>query len=389
LTVSHRPIRRGIVRLQVSQFRSWPSFALRTDTRSVALAGPNGAGKTNLLEALSLLGPGRGLRHAPLMDMVTAPSAQKAPWSVFAEISLGSGQSMAVASRLDPKALQGGAERRQIWLEGALLPAHGDVLDHVWVMALTPRMDGLLRDGAEGRRRFLDQIVEGLDPAHHHDLARYTHAVRERQVVLKQARPDPGWLSVLEDRMARAGVAVAARRLDRVASLQARILSADLARFPRPELRCQGVLEQWLEEGPGLCAEERARALWEQQREQDRQAGQCLAGPHRSDVMVVHRGSGRPARMCSTGEQKALLVTWILAAVALFRENRDGVPLLLLDEVMAHLDEQRRIDFFGELDRLEVQSWMTGTDLSFFRPLGDRVQCFDLGALPLVMSGPG
>lgn len=370
----------GVVRLHLSHFRSYPTFSLRLGTDSALLVGPNGVGKTSLLEALSLLGPGRGLRQARLGDLIPWKSPPSTSWSVFAEVCTPDHERVAVATRLDPGALAQGQERRQLYLEGALLPQHATLLDQVWVVGLTPQMDGLLREGSQGRRRFLDHIVSGLDPQHHQRLNQYAHHMKERNLLLKQRHGDATWLQTLETSMAQSAVAIAAQRLDVIHKLQ-NLLQQTTHAFPKPHLALEGHVEHLLNTHPGLHVEETYQRQLQDSRAQDRITGQCHIGPHRTDVSVAHPLLGYPAALCSTGEQKALLISWVLAATELYQHHRTGVPLLLLDEVMAHLDEQRRIDLFEEIDRLKIQAWMTGTDFSSFHPFREKLQCFDLVTL--------
>jgi DNA replication and repair protein RecF len=238
-------------------------------------------------------------------------------------------------------------------------------------------MDRLFGEGASGRRRFLDRLVYGVDPAHAGRLTAYEHALRERGRLLKEAGADGKWLDAVEDVLVHKGVAVAAARRDMVGRL-IRVCLAAAGPFPVPGLALEGEVENWLAAGPALEAEERMRRRLAEDRHQDAEHGVTSVGPHRSDLVVRHLGHGVPARDCSTGEQKALLVSIILAQARVVAETRGMAPLVLLDEVAAHLDARRRAALFDAVSAVGAQAWMTGTDLSLFADLGERAQYFEI-----------
>lgn len=239
---------------------------------------------------------------------------------------------------------------------------------------LTPQMDGLFLDGAGGRRRFLDRLVTGADPEHAGRLAAYDYAQRERLRLLREGRADPAWLDALEDTMARHGVAVAAARRERVQALDA--ATASDGPFPQAKLSLAGAVETWLEDTPALTVEDRLKARLAEMRRIDADTGTTAEGPHRSDLDVTHVGRGQAARLCSTGEQKALLISIQLANARLVKAHSGAAPLLLLDEVAAHLDEMRRSALYDEILALGAQAWLTGTDSHLFRPLRGLGQFF-------------
>jgi DNA replication and repair protein RecF len=366
----------GVVRLLLTDFRNYRSARLDLDPGPVVVTGANGAGKTNLLEAVSFLSPGRGLRHARLgeidrRDGVTEPGA--AGWAVAATVEtrrgtirIGTGRDAAVD--LQRTGLSRGGERRVIRIDGE--PARGQAAlgERLGVLWLTPQMDRLFVEGPAGRRRFLDRLVLGLDPAHATRFAGYEQALRERSRLLRDGPADPVWLVALEEVMAQQGVAVAAGRRDAIERLDRMCATAD-GPFPRARLNLVGTIEDWLGAMPALEAEERFKAALVQNRAGDALAGGAALGPHRSDLGVVHGEKGIAAESASTGEQKALLIAILLAHAALQRASRGEPPLLLLDEVAAHLDATRRAALFEALVELESQVWITGTDAALFAPL--------------------
>lgn len=363
--VLQSPKRRvGVTRLAVTDFRNYRSARLDLEAGPVVLTGPNGAGKTNLLEAVSLLSPGRGLRNAKLSDFERrAGNDDIAGWAVAATVETGRG-SVRVGTGRD---LAGG-ERRIVKIDGEAArgqAALGEVIGITW---LTPQMDRLFIEGPSARRRLLDRLVLGLDPAHAGRVAAYEHAMRERSRLLRDGPADPVWLDALDETMAAQGVAVAAARRDAVERLDRACAEAE-GPFPRARLTLAGTVEAWLHELPALTAEERFKTALKQSRAADAVSGGASVGPHRSDLAVTHAETGIPAENLSTGEQKALLISIVLAHARLQRETRGEPPLLLLDEIAAHLDAARREALFAELLGLESQVWLTGTDIALFAPL--------------------
>jgi DNA replication and repair protein RecF len=356
----------GVSRLAVTDFRNYRAARLDLDAGPVVLTGPNGAGKTNLLEAVSFLSPGRGLRHARLGDIERRRDAEEieaSSWAVAATVETGRGP-VRIGTGIDPA----GTERRVVRIDGEAArgqAALGEVIGLTW---LTPQMDRLFIEGPSARRRFLDRLVLGLDPAHAARVAAYEHAMRERSRLLRDGPADPVWLDALDETMAAQGVAVAAARRDAVERLDRACAEAE-GPFPRARLALVGTVEAWLDELPALAAEERFKAALKQARTADAAAGGASIGPHRSDLAVTHAETGIPGETLSTGEQKALLISIVLAHARLQRETRGEPPLLLLDEVAAHLDAVRREALFEELLGLQSQVWLTGTDIKLFFPL--------------------
>jgi DNA replication and repair protein RecF len=359
-----------VTRLVLTDFRNYRSVRLDFEpaaaTLPVVLTGPNGAGKTNLLEAISFLSPGRGLRNVRLGDIDRRDGAAgPAPtgWAVAATVETRRG-TVRIGTGRDPA----GGERRQIRIDGEPARGQASLAERLGVLWLTPQMDRLFIEGPAGRRRLMDRLVLGLDPAHAARVARYEQALRERSRLLREGSSDRGWLAALEEVMAAEGVAVAAARRDSVERLDRFCAEAEGA-FPRCRLTLVGTVEDWLAEAPALAAEERFRTALAANRASDAASGGAGLGPHRSDLAVVHADKGIAAEIASTGEQKALLIAILLAQARLQREVRGEPPILLLDEVAAHLDAGRRAALFDILAGLASQAWITGTDAALFAPL--------------------
>ena len=338
----------ALQRLTLTQFRNHRASRLEGTARFNLLVGENGAGKTNVLEALSLLTPGRGLRRAGLSEMPAHGS--NAGFAVSAE--LGTGVQLGTGVRPERP------NRRVVQVNGAETPAVrlGEWLSVGW---LTPAMDRLFAEGAGARRRFLDRLVLALEPGHARNAARLEGALRERNRLLAEpAEPDPVWLDGIEAQLVEAGALVAAARARLVEQLAATLAELPAAPFARPELRYQP--------GGPLDPGELAAALAEGRR-RDRAAQRTLVGPHRDELAVTMAGKGQPASECSTGEQKALLIAMTLAHAGLLDPDRPG--LLLLDEVAAHLDPLRRAALFERLREGTAQVWLTGTELAPFEAI--------------------
>ncbi len=364
----------AVSRLTLTAFRSYREARIETDARPVALLGPNGAGKTNLLEAVSFLVPGRGLRGARLSEVarhVPGETADTAAWAVAAHLDTPLGR-VEIGTGRDP----GGdseSERRVVRIDGVPARSQAALANHAAAVWLTPQMDRLFTESASGRRRFLDRLVFGFDQGHAGRVAGYENAMRQRARLLREGRRDVAWLAALEEAMATRAVAVAAARCDLVRRLN---IAASEAPGPFPQARTgiAGDVEDWLGQMPALAAEDRLREMLAASRGRDAEVGGAGVGTHRSDMVVHEVARDMPAARCSTGEQKALLVSIVLAHARLVADAHGAPPLLLLDEVAAHLDASRREALFDAVCAVGAQAWMTGTDLEPFRALGDRAQ---------------
>ena len=362
----------GVTRLVLTDFRNYHEARLTLGTAPVVLTGHNGAGKTNLLEAVSFLAPGRGLRNAKLAEMDRRSGADEAAWgrgwAVAAVVATFRG-TLRIGTGHDPAT----AERRVVRIDGEPARGQAALAEQLGILWLTPPMDRLFVEGPAGRRRFLDRLVLGLDPTHASRVAAYEHALRERSRLLRDGPRDPAWLTALEEVMAEQGVAVAAGRREAVQRLDHACAQAD-GPFPCARLTLAGIVEDWLGTMPALSAEAQLAALLAGNRQSDAEAGATLLGPHRSDLHVSLAEKGIAAELASTGEQKALLISILLAHAKLQRAVRGEPPLLLLDEIAAHLDASRRAALFEALLRLDGQAWLTGTDEALFAPLRREAQ---------------
>jgi len=348
--------RLAVTRLQLTNFRSYASGEIAVSGAPVVLAGPNGAGKTNVLDAISLLSPGRGLRGAKLAEHIRkGPVAREETlWAVAAtvargeiEYEIGTGLTQASASR-------------QVRLNGVAAQSSADLGDIVQLIWLTPAMDRLFIESAGGRRRFLDRLVLGFDAGHARSATRYETAMRERARLLKYGPRDPAWLDGLENEMAEAGMQIAQARAATVEKLSRALAErGEAGVFPAAVLNLTDELH--------LSSADALRNQLAAGRMRDAEAGRTLVGPHVTDLHVRHTPKRADARDCSTGEQKALLISIMLADARELARAREGLaPILLLDEIAAHLDAMRRAALFEEIHSLAAQAWMTGTDLSLF-----------------------
>ena len=365
----------AVRQLRLTDFRNYRQLRLDCDIAPVVLVGPNGAGKTNLLEALSFLVPGRGLRRAKLDEVCRRTRSEEpapASWAVAATLDTPDGR-LAIGTGLEPARSEASLPRRVVRIDGRPAASQTALGLHLAAVWLTPQLDRLFLDGPGERRRFLDRLVTALHPEHAGDVAAYENALRQRARLLGEGNRDPHWFTALEDTMARHGVALAANRADTVQRLDA-AARLGVGPFPRAALAMAGEIDGWIAAMAAIDAEDRMRAQLASNRLRDAEAGTTSCGPHRSDLAVRHLDLDLPAAEGSTGQQKALLVSIALAHARLVALSRGRPPLLLLDEIAAHLDAERRAALFDEVVALGVQSWMTGTDADLFKPLAGRAQ---------------
>ncbi len=358
----------AIRRVILEAFRNYAHIDFSVSPAPVVLVGENGAGKTNCLEAISLLSPGRGLRRANLTELQNTRDTR--PWAIsFAahglkgDVQLGMGR--------DPES---GPDKRIIRMDGKTVKSQTSLRDHLAVLWLTPDMDRLMAESTSERRKFMDRLVYAIAPDHLMHINRYEEAMRERNRLLRDGPADPAWLSALENTMAQDGAAIAAARLHWSHDITPFLHQGDQP-FPHLALLLDGILENKLLNTPAAVdAEDYFRQILSDNRRNDEAAGVTLLGPHRTQLHVNYAEKNVPAELCSTGEQKAMLVSLILAQTRLLKHVSGHGPLLLLDDIMAHLDENRRAALSGLIIELGVQAWASGTDADFFKALQGHAQ---------------
>lgn len=365
-----------IRRLTLSNFRSYHAAQVQLDRAGpVVLTGANGIGKTNLIEAISLLAPGRGLRRATMEEL--AFSEGDGAWAVSAEIEGMLGLAT-LGTGIDPPAGEESIPTRKCRIDRESVGSATAFADHLRVVWLTPAMDPLFNGPASERRRFLDRLVLAVDAQHSSRVAALERSLRSRNRLLEDSPGDSHWLDAVEHETAEVAVAVAAGRAETAKRLSAALeASRDTAReFPQAQITLQGWMEQLLPDHSAVEIEDRYRSLLKDNRSRDAAAGRTLDGPHLSDLVVSHASKNIPAADASTGEQKALLIRLVLAHASLIKQMTGFAPLLLLDEVVAHLDPSRRAALYDALSLLGAQAWMTGADPAAFGDIVGRAQVF-------------
>jgi len=367
-----------IRRLTLANFRSYHAATLTLDAAGpVVLTGANGAGKTNLIEAISLLMPGRGLRRATMEELAFAEG--DGGWAVAAEIEGMLGLAT-LGTGIDPSAGEDSGTARKCRIDREPVPSAAGFADHLRVVWLVPAMDPLFNGPASERRRFVDRLVLAVDAQHSGRVAALERSLRSRNRLLEEKSSDSHWLDAVEHETAEIAVAVAAARAETVSRLAGALTAArDKAPgFPDAEIALVGWMEKLLPLHSAIEIEDRYRAVLKEARARDAAAGRTLDGPHLSDLAVTHAGKGIAAAEASTGEQKALLIRLVLAHAALIKEMTGFAPLLLLDEIVAHLDPTRRAALYDALSNLGAQVWMTGADPAAFGDIVGRAQVFEV-----------
>lgn len=368
----------AIRKLTLTNFRNYGQLSLSLERGPVVLTGDNGAGKTNLLEAISFLTPGRGLRRAAHEDIATASASSGFAINAkvegpFGEASIGTGTLSDQPGMVEPA--------RRVRINGVPAKSADDLLEWLRIIWLVPSMDSLFNGPAGDRRRFLDRLVLAIDPQHGRRALDYEKAMRGRNRLLAEGSRDDGWFEAIETQMAETGVAIASARMELVGLLAGMVEKLpDDGPFPKSDIALDGVLESMVGTAPAVDIETAFIARLADNRARDRAAGRTLEGPHRSDLTVTHRPKAMPAALCSTGEQKALLTGMILSQARLVAEMTGATPILLLDEIAAHLDPGRRAALFSILTDLDCQAFMTGTDAALFSSLDGRAQFLDVKA---------
>jgi DNA replication and repair protein RecF len=355
-----------IRRLTLHNFRNYRSASLAAGAGTIALVGPNGAGKTNLIEAISFLAPGRGLRRATINEI--AFNEGDGSWAVAAEIE-GTLGLATLGTGIDAPSEDASTTQRQCRIDREPVPSAAAFADHLRVIWLIPAMDNLFSGAPSERRRFLDRLALAVDAEHSSRVNALERSLRSRNRLLEEARTDTHWLDAVEHETAELAVAVASLRVETVRRLAAVLATRSDSPFPPAEVAIDGWLEQLIPAYPASDVEQRYRAVLRDNRGRDAAAGRTLDGPHLSDLKVVYAAKGIAAADASTGEQKALLIGLVLAHARLLAEMTGAAPVLLLDEVLAHLDPARRSALHRELAELGAQAWMTGADPALFREI--------------------
>lgn len=374
-----------ILSLTLSNFRNYHAASLAAGAKTIVLVGPNGAGKTNLIEAVSFLAPGRGLRRATLDEVAFAEG--DGSWAVAAEVEGALGLAT-LGTGIDRLPEDGAPMLRKYRIDREPVGSAAAFADHLRIIWLTPAMDALFSGAPSERRRFLDRLVLAVDAEHGSRVNALERSLRSRNRLLEDARPDPHWLDAVEHETAELAVAVASLRVETVRRLAAVLADRKGSVFPSADIALNGWIEQLLADHPAAEIEERYRAVLRDSRERDAAAGRTLDGPHLTDLTVVYAEKGVAAADASTGEQKALLIGLVLAHARLIAAMTGLAPILLLDEVVAHLDPARRAAFHAELAQLPSQVWMTGADPALFAEVGDTAALIDVAAGQLRRRAP-
>jgi len=370
-------------RLALANFRNYRAATLEADARPIVLYGPNGAGKTNLIEAISFLAPGRGLRRATLEEV--AFHEGDGSWAVAAEVEGALGLAT-LGTGIERAPEDGAPVQRKCRIDRESVASAAAFADHLRVVWLVPAMDSLFVGAPSERRRFLDRLALAVDAEHASRVNALERALRSRNRLLEEARPDPHWLEAIEHETAELAVAVAGLRAEALHRLDSVLASRQGSDFPPVEIALDGWMEKLLPAHPAIEIEERYRAVLRDNRGRDAAAGRTLDGPHLTDLLVVYRQKGIAAAEASTGEQKALLIGLVLAHARLVTEMTGSAPVLLLDEIVAHLDPARRTALHGELAELGAQVWMTGADPALFAEIKDAAAMIEVNAGRLEMK---
>ena len=374
-----------IRKLTVSNFRNYSTASLEPSKQMVVLLGNNGAGKTNLLEAISMLSPGRGLRRAQLTQLNRAKTdainkdntiEAQGQWAVSVRVE-SNGFQTTIGTGCASGPADGKSAKRLVKINGDIVKSQTSLNDYLSVSWLTPQMDRLFVEGGSQRRRFLDRLVFAFDALHSKRVNRYNHALRERKKLLQSWTQDTSWLNAIENSLAELGVAIALTRQDLIRRLSP-IIGKNMGLFPSAIIYMEGEVENWLEDNSALEVEQRFREELKKSRTNGSSESNQIPGPHRSEFNCLHSSNKMEASLCSTGEQKALLVSIMLSHAILRKKECGSAPILLLDEISAHLDERRRSSLFELLQDLESQIWMTGTESGAFSDILKIAEAYNI-----------
>ena len=362
-------------RLTLSNFRNYRAVILEAGSRPIVLCGPNGAGKTNLIEAISFLAPGRGLRRATLEEV--ACNEGDGSWAVSAEVEGALGLAT-LGTGIERTAEDGATAQRKYRIDREPVGTAAAFSDHVRIIWMVPAMDSLFTGAPAERRRFLDRLATATDSEHSSRVNAFERALRSRNRLLEDPRPDTHWLDAVEHETAELAVAVASLRAETIGRLRAALSARAQSAFPPADIALDGWMESLLPGEPAVIVEERYREKLRENRGRDAAAGRTLDGPHLTDLAVVYAQKGIAAADASTGEQKALLIGLVLAHARLIADMTGSPPILLLDELVAHLDPSRRVALYGELAQLGAQVWMTGADPTLFTEIKSQAMLVEV-----------
>jgi len=366
-----------ILNLTLTNFRNYRTASLEAAAKTLVLVGPNGAGKTNLLEAISFLAPGRGLRRANLDEVAFVEG--DGSWAVAAEIEGALGLTT-LGTGIERPLEEGAAAQRKCRIDREPVASAASFADHLRVVWLVPAMDTLFAGAPSERRRFLDRLVLAVDAEHASRVNALERSLRARNRLLEEPRPDPHWLDAVEHETAELAVAVAGLRVETIRRLEGVLTNRKDSVFPAADVALDGWMEKLIPAHPAVEIEERYRAVLRDNRGRDAAAGRTLDGPHLTDLKIVYAAKGIAAADASTGEQKALLIGLVLAHARLIAEMTSRAPILLLDEVVAHLDPARRAALHTELAQLGTQVWMTGADPALFAETGTDASMIEVAS---------
>lgn len=374
----------GITRLTLTNFRNYQSLRLNTDLSPIIITGPNGTGKTNILEAISFLTPGRGLRGARLADIKRIPFEDEEislinGWAVAADVVKGEdnfeiGTGVEKITREDDENTSI-YDKRIVKIDGEKISSQGELGKYISAVWLTPQMDRLFRGGSQPRRSFLDRLVYAFDNEHAKRTASFEHLYKEWYHLLKTGKTDDYWLTSIEENMAGLGVAIAAARREQIAKLNNFIIHDPDDVFPSVLLELDGAVEKMLDNMSALEVEDKYREILKSQRKKVLY-NETTEGVNRTDFRVYYHKKSMPAELCSTGEQKSLLISIILAQTKLMMVDKGFNPIMLLDEIVSHLDEFKREALLQKINELNIQAWMTSTDAELFKSLKNKAQFF-------------
>jgi len=376
ITLQPHPLITSLKSLSLTHFRNYTSARIEVSPAPIVITGRNGAGKTNILEAISLLTPGRGIRRAKLSELNNRNDSM-AGWTLAASVK-GMHGDIKIGTGRDPETPDDSPDKRIVKIDGKIVRGQAELARHFAIIWLTPQMEQLFAESTSAGRKFLDRLVYSFDPEHASRVNEYEFAMRERNKLLQNPGADGLWLDALEQTMAETGAAIANARLHTVEHINHAIGRSPLS-FPKAHISISGMIEDLLALGtPAVQVEEDFKRILKTGRPQDAASGRTLSGIHRSEMQVIHITKQMPAQLCSTGEQKALLLSIVLAQARAGAQWHGIVPVLLLDEVVAHLDATRRLELFEEICQIGAQTWMTGTDCGLFAGLERKAQYFQV-----------